>query len=346
MRSCFTDVAMPAVKQMIPSRGSVRAAAVIALAAAVSCGCDRPATESEAATAPSASRLRVGVTIPPQRWLVEQIGGDDVDVVCLIGPQDDPHSFQPSDATVSALARCQVYFTIGVPAERGRWHRALLTSSKLNFVELHDGVRFRTMEHACAHDHHGDDLHHHDGDDPHIWLSPENLLSMVERIAVTLAVFDPVHDEDYHARATLLKQRLSSLDDSLRATFAPYDGREVFVFHPSWGYFLDAYGLKQVAVEVGGKDPSDAELTGLQRRAKASGIRTIFSQPQIVGKSVSALAKTIGGRVEVIDPLLPDVAQNLEDVAQKIVTSFGREDVTAGRGLSDGADSGSGAQSD
>ncbi|MGB0715301.1 MAG: metal ABC transporter solute-binding protein, Zn/Mn family, partial [Phycisphaerae bacterium] len=141
-------------------------------------------------TSSSVVKKKVAVTIPPQAWLVKQVGGENVDVTCLVGPQDDPHSYQPTDAMVAELAKCQTYFRIGVPAEEGRWYHALTAMSDMSFVDLRDGIEMRTMAHACSHDHghhgHGHGHHHHHSADPHTWLSPANLQLQARKIAQSL----------------------------------------------------------------------------------------------------------------------------------------------------------------
>ena len=90
------------------------------------------------------------------------------------------------------------------------------------------------------------------------------------------------------------------------------------VFHPSWGYFARAYGLKQVAVEIEGKDPKPAQLQRLIEHAKEKGIKIIFGQPQFSSKSAKLVAREIGGRVVVADPLAQDWPGNLRQVVREI----------------------------
>jgi zinc transport system substrate-binding protein len=99
-------------------------------------------------------------------------------------------------------------------------------------------------------------------------------------------------------------------------------GKTFFVFHPAWGYFADEYGLKQVAIEQEGKEPSDEEATALQRSARQQGVKVVFVQPQIASRGAEAVARAIGARVEVLDPLAPDVLDNLVRAARAIAASY------------------------
>ncbi len=94
-------------------------------------------------------------------------------------------------------------------------------------------------------------------------------------------------------------------------------GLRFMVFHPSWGYFAHAYGLKQVPIEIEGKDPKPAELQELIEHARNEGVKVIFAQPQFSDKSARLVAKEIGGQVVFADPLAEDWMSNLMAVANK-----------------------------
>ncbi|MHC5111023.1 MAG: metal ABC transporter solute-binding protein, Zn/Mn family [Planctomycetota bacterium] len=304
---------------------------VVMLAAGCEPGGDAGAKDSAEVDSPA---LAVAVSIPPIQWLVQQVAGDRAEVLCVMSASDDPHSFQATDATVAALMRCRAYFRIGVPAERGKWFGALAKSGRMSFFDLRDGIALRHIE---SHDHGEHDEHGHDhstcaGDDPHIWLNPRLLKVQATTIATALGQVDPGGIADYQARLAMLHADLDRLDASIRKKLAPFPGRSVFVFHPSWGYFLDEYGLNQVAIERGGKEPSDSELTEIQMLARSGNVSTIFVQPQIAGRSASAIARAISGRVVKIDPLAANIKDNLLAVSDALVLSFGQEVVRNAEG--------------
>ena len=107
----------------------------------------------------------------------------------------------------------------------------------------------------------------------------------------------------------------------------PLQGKTLLVFHPSYGYFADAYGLKQIAVEMGGKEPGARQLARLIDRAKEDGVRMIFVQPQFSKGSARTIAEAIGGAVVPLDPLARDYLENLERMARDINRAFAGEDV-------------------
>jgi zinc transport system substrate-binding protein len=249
----------------------------------------------------------------------DDLGGDAVTVHTVLRPGESPTTLQPDDARVSRVLAARALFRAGVPFESGAWFAAL--SGELEIVDLRAGVPTRTID---GHQHgHGSAAHEPIGAiDPHIWLSPTRLLVQSRTIAAALIRLDPMHAEDFESRLGSLTAELEALDTSIAATLAPHRGRSFVVFHPSWGYFADDYGLVQIAIEIDGKEPSDAELTELQQRTGALGITTVFVQPQIAGRSADAVAAAIGARVVFLDPLAPDVITNLGQAAEAIAGSL------------------------
>lgn len=249
--------------------------------------------------------LAVVVSVAPQSWLVEQIGGGRVEVRVLLAPGESPGLYQPTDAQVTQLVRSAIYFRIGVPFEGGPWFNAIHAMGRPEVVDVRDGV----------------DVHEND---PHIWLSPGRLKIQARTVATALARVDPEHRGEYASGLQRVELELDRLDREIRQRLEPYSGRTFFVYHPSWSYFAEDYELRQVAVEIDGKDPSDRELTELQRLARSKRISVVFVQPQIRGRGAEAVATTIGGRVEVLDPLMSNVPANLLAVAEMLVESFTR----------------------
>ncbi len=290
-----------------------------------------PAAGASGAVAASTETLQVAVTIAPQRWLVEQVGGDRVSVTALVAPGESAATYQPSDAQVSRLMRSAVYFRIGVASENGPWFEALSRSGRVEIVDLRQGVELLAMP---RHQHEGDAgvrAHGHGnqasnadelGRDPHTWLSPARLKVQARTVAATLARLDPEAGDDYRRRLARLKQRLERLDAELRRLLAPFAGRPFLVFHPAWGYLAADFRLRQLTLEIEGKEPSEAEVTELQALARREGLRVVFVQPQITGRAAAAVASAIGGRTEVLDPLAADVDANLRHAAERIAASF------------------------
>jgi zinc transport system substrate-binding protein len=171
-------------------------------------------------------------------------------------------------------------------------------------------------------EHHGDadhdeDHHEHAGLDPHIWLSPPLVKIQARTVLAALQEADPQHRSVYQANFNAFKAQVDQLDADLKKTFAGKAGLQFMVFHPAWGYFAHAYGLKQVPIEIEGKDPKPAQLKALIQHARENGIKVVFVQPQFSTKNAELVAREIGGQVAFADPLAEDWMANLRRVANK-----------------------------
>ncbi len=296
----------------------------VLLSALTVCACWR--LDSSPARAAESERLTVVVSIVPQAWLVRQIAGD-VEVVTLVGPGESPHTFQPSDAQVSRLMRADLFFRIGVSFERGPWFDALAAPGKPPIVDMRRGIKLRRMV-GHTHGFEGagrDDVPtgpYHVEPDPHIWLSPRLLKTQARTVTDALIEVDPSRKTQYEARLEEVERRLDEVSRTIRGKLGRHASKAFLVFHPAWGYFAQDFGLRQIAVEPEGKAPTDFELTRLQRQARAEGIRILFAQPRIAGRSARAVAAAIGGRVEPLDPLAPDIPKNLLHFAEMLAASF------------------------
>jgi zinc transport system substrate-binding protein len=265
---------------------------------------------------PAGGKMVVTTSVLPHAWLVRAVGGDRVEVLTLVGPGESPATYQPSDRQVSDVMRSTLFFATGVPFENGAWMKAL-RQSDVEVIDLRKGLSLR---HLCAHRHEGD-AHEHAGEDPHIWLAPKLLIRQAETVEYALSGADPDHAETYRDNLEATRKALEELDRDLAAALAGVKGRRLYVFHPSWGYFCDAYGLVQVPIEIEGKEPSESEVTKLVKRAREDAIEVIFVQPQIAGQSADAVARAGGATVRRIDPLAGDVPGNLRAVAERIAAA-------------------------
>ncbi len=281
------------------------------------------------------------VSILPQAWFVERIGGQHVAVEVLVGPGESPATYDPTLKQLARLGRADVFFRIGVPFETARMPRIRDQFPDLRVVDCNEGIDLAASEadeaapvahgndHADDHDHGHD--HDHGGGDPHTWMSPVLAKRQARTIAEALADLDPAHAEAYQANLEQVLADLDALHQDLQETLAPLAGRTLYVFHPAYGHFARTYGLEQVAVERGGKSPDLRSLGRLIQRAKADGVRVIFVQPQFESDAARTIAEAIGGAVVPMDPLARDYLANLRRMAEAV-----RE------GLAGGAEEGGG----
>ncbi|MFH1539353.1 MAG: zinc ABC transporter substrate-binding protein, partial [bacterium] len=258
----------------------------------------------------------------PQAYFVERVGGAHVEVEVLVGPGQSPHTYEPTPRQVAALSAARVYFMAGVPFEKALAARLAGGFRNLKVVDTSRGIELRGLTEPHGHDGHGDE---DEGEldpqatlAPHVWLDPNLAGIQAKTICEELVALDPRNEADYQKNLKLLVSDLDALDSRLSKALAPLKGREFFVFHPAFGYLGAAYGLRQVAVETGGREPSAKRLSALIGKARERGVKVIFVQPQFSLKSAEAVAAAIGGAVVPMDPLARDYISNMEEMAARL----------------------------
>lgn len=258
------------------------------------------------------------VSIGPQRYLVQSIAGSRIRVEVLVQSGQDPHTFEPTPKQMAQLSRGRLYFRIGVAFERSLIPRIRSSNPQLKIIDTQAGIELREIEEG---NHEGEDHDEH-GLDPHTWLSPLLAKRQAQIIRDALIEADPGGREEYEAGYRNLAAELDSLHEEIAAVLAPYRGEEIFVYHPAYGYFTDEYGLRQVAVETGGSEPSAQQLARLIERARERQVRIVFVQPQFSRTGAEAVAEAIGGVVVPLDPLAEDYVENLREMARKIAEAL------------------------
>ncbi|CCK79211.1 metal ABC transporter solute-binding protein, Zn/Mn family [Desulfobacula toluolica] len=276
------------------------------------------------------SLVKVHVSILPQKYFVEQIGRDNVKVDVLVKPGKSPSTYSPSPDQIRNLASSDVYFRIGVPFENGILNK-IESIANARIVDTRKGIALRTVEKH----YHGKAAHTHDsvhqnvknaiGKDPHIWMNPLMVKKQAHTIFQTLSNIDPDHRNIYKTNYDLFSLELDALDKRLKTILKPLKGQNLFVFHPSFGYFTDAYGLKQVAIETMGKAPKGKELSNIIKLAKKQKARIIFVQAQFDRNAAEKIASAIKGTVVSIDPLAYDYPSNMENIAQTIIRALKKQ---------------------
>lgn len=281
-------------------------------------------------TAENSDQTNITVSIVPLAYFAERIGGDWVNINTMVGPGEEPHTYEPTPEQMKAIANSAIFFSIGVEYEDVWLPRLEETNPEMVIVDTSAGIERIPVPTSIAEvgvqpADEGDD-HEHEGElDPHVWLSPENGKIIAESMLKGLIEIAPEHEADFRSNADALIADIDALDSQIQETLAGDQTRSFIVFHPAWGYFAKQYNLEQIAVQVGGQDPSASELADLVDIAREQGITVIFVQPSFNSASADALAQEIGGTVAAADPLAEDWLDNLNNVANAFAESFGQQ---------------------
>ena len=270
--------------------------------------------------AAASQKLTVFVSILPQQYFVQQICRELADVQVMVPAGASPATYEPKPRQMVAISKTRIYFSIGVPFENAWLIKIAAANPNMAVVPTDEGIEKLPI---AVHPHHGDQNQPEHGTlDPHIWLSPPLVMIQARTILEALQEADPAHRPAYENNFRAFISQLSDLDADLRTMFSGRPGQQFMVFHPSWGYFAHAYGLKQVPIEIEGKEPKPAQLRELIEHAREDGIQFVFVQPQFSARSAKLIAGEIGGQVVFADPLAEDWAVNLLGVARKFESAL------------------------
>jgi zinc transport system substrate-binding protein len=270
------------------------------------------------AAAPSGA-LQVMVSIVPQVYFVERVGGETVSAMAMVGPGANPATYEPKPEQLKALSRSIAYFSIGVPFEGAWLDKIAATNPQMVMVDTIAGIDRLPI------DAHEDDDHEHTAGmpDPHVWLSPRLVKAQAQTIYEALVDLAPEHADTFQANLDAFLADIDALEGEIRETLSGMKGRKFMVFHPSWGYFAHDFGLEQIAIEIGGQEPSAQELAQLISTAKAEGIHVVLAQPEFSTASAETIARAIDGKVLLISPLAADWLGNMRRVAEAFAEVLG-----------------------
>ncbi len=268
-------------------------------------------------TADMADRLRVVATYSILGDMVQNVGGDLIDLAVLVGAGSDPHVYEPVPADNVTLSQATLIFENGLEFET--WLDRLYTASgsQATRVDVSKGIDLIRAE---DHDHDADADHSHDADadhshdhdhdhghghthgeyDPHIWHSVANARIMVQNITAALVAADPDNAATYEANATAYLGELGKLESFIQQEVAqlPAERRKLVTTHDTFGYFARDYGFEVVGTALGitteAADPSAGEIAALVAEIQAAGVPAIFAENIANPRLMETIAQEAG----------------------------------------------------
>ena len=283
------------------------------------------------------------VSILPQQTFVKAVGGDKVNISLMVKPGNSPHSYEPKASQMRDISKADVYFSIGVEFEEAWLPRFSDQNKKMKIVNIADGIKKMAMsehdhgehedekhddhdEHEDEkhddHDEHADekhDEHEDESKDPHIWTSTTNVKAIAKNILNALVKLDNENANYYKSNYEKFISHIEQTDKNIKNILSdiPKDSK-FMVFHPAWGYFAQQYGLTQLAIEAGGKNPKPKHIAYLIEEAKEENVKAIFTAPEFSDNIAKQIANEVGVSVIKVSPLNPKWSQNLEKLARAI----------------------------
>ena len=262
-------------------------------------------------TADADERPLITVTIEPLRYFTEALAGDRFRVVSMVPKGASPETYDPTPNQLVDLSESAAYLCIGYIGFEQTWlDRLGENAPHLRFFDLSEGIRL-------IHD--GEHAHDGHGVEPHIWNSARNALRIAGNLTNALISIDPACDSLYRQRCDSLSRVILHTDSLCRVLLEqPGADRTFLIYHPALSYFARDYGLRQIPIEAGGKEPSPAYLKELVDVCRKETVHVIFVQPEFDRRNAELIAEQTGARVEPINPLSYDWPQEMLHVARAL----------------------------
>lgn len=248
-------------------------------------------------------KLKVVATYSILGDLVQNVGGDKIDLRVLVGPDSDPHSYEPTPADSVALAEARVVFENGLEFETWLDNLFKASGSRATRVVVSDGIEPIRLEEDHEHGAEGEHDHEHGEYDPHIWQSVANARQMVKNIQAALVAADPANRATYDSNAQAYLAELDALDAFIKeqVNTLPPERRKLVTSHDTFGYFARDYGFEIVATALPAAaeavEPSAQEFARLVEEIRAAGVPAIFAENTINPGLMERLANEAGVRL-------------------------------------------------
>lgn len=250
---------------------------------------------------PLGQPVRVVAAVYPYQWLVEQIGGAEVQVEPLLqAGGGDTHDLELTPQQVADITQ---------KADLVVYEQHLMTAVDAAVASGTRGSALDTgalvPEQAAPDAHAGEQPADEEHADPHVWLDPTNMVAIAKGVRDELSRIDPASADSFAANTDRMVAELTGLDEEFRAGLSQCRIKVFIPSHEAFGYLANRYGLEQVAVRGldASVEPSAARIAEVQDIAKREGVTTIFYETAVSPAVSEAIARDSGLRTDLLDPI-------------------------------------------
>lgn len=238
----------------------------------------------------------ISVTIEPQRYFAEKIGGGRFKINTVVPAGQSPETYDPAPQQMIEIGKSLAYLQIGPVGFELAWMDNIKKNNPgIAFFDLSEGMRF--IEET---EHHG---HHHEPQDPHIWSSIHGTRVMVKNMLDAFIALDGEHTDYYRQNYAELMKEIDRTEEQILQLLKPVLSRAFIIYHPALTYFAEEFNLQQLCIETDGKEPTPVQLKELVDMARLYNVQVIFIQKEFDRKNTELIAKETGCRLVTINPL-------------------------------------------
>lgn len=252
----------------------------------------------------------ITVTIEPLRFFVEQIAGNQAEVVTLVPNGSSPETYEPTAQQMVAMSNSMMFVKVGDLGFERTWMKKIEgLSSNLAIVNTSEGIStIESSERGVT--------------DQHTWMSCANALVIAKNIYNSLKETDADNASYYEQRYKALVDEINKLNADISKKLASVKGTSFIIYHPALTYFAKEYGLQQLAIEEDGREPSAASLAKVIDKAEKAGVKLMLVQQEFDKRNTEIVAKALDIRMVSINPL----AYNWNDEMKLICNILAEQD--------------------
>jgi ABC-type Zn uptake system ZnuABC Zn-binding protein ZnuA len=282
----------------------------LALALMSACGQPSPAahqdedheheiTELAAITLDEGEKLQVVATTNIVGDVVQNVGGEQIELTMLMDTGVDPHTYVPTPADTASIHDAHVVFANGAGLEADLEELLESAGGEAIHIRVSDGIEFLSPPGLPAHEGEDEAGHEHQDVDPHVWFDVQNVIHWVENIEHTLSTLDPANVGTYQQNAQAYLQELEELDAWVEEQIAgiPEANRKFVTNHPAFGYLASRYGLEQVGAVYPispSAEPSAQDIAALEDAIREFGVSAVFTESTVNPKLAEQVAEDTG----------------------------------------------------
>ncbi|WP_029172721.1 zinc ABC transporter substrate-binding protein AdcA [Streptococcus suis] len=257
-------------------------------------------------TASEDGKLNIVTTFYPVYEFTKQVAGDEANVDLLVKAGTEVHGYEPSAKDIARIQEADAFVYENENMET--WVHDVeksLDTTKVNVISATEGMLLLPggEEEHEGHDHSGEGHSH--AYDPHVWLSPERAITLVENIRDSLVAKYPEKKDAFETNAAAYIEKLDALDAKYSETLSAAKQKYFVTQHTAFAYLALDYGLKQVSITgvAADEDPTPSRLAELTEYINKYGIKYIYFEENASKSVAETLAKETGVQLDVLNPL-------------------------------------------
>lgn len=279
-------------------------------------GCSQ--SPSEKVNKQKDENIEIFTTIFPLQDFSEKIGGKYVTVENIVPSGSDAHSFEPTTKTMVKIAEGDAFIYLGTGIEG--FSNAVIDAVKNEETRIVKGSKGISL---IKTEEQGEEPEEHEGEesgdiDPHVWLDPSRSIVIAENIKNALVEMKPDKKEYFEQNYMALKKELESVNSSFKEMVDKSPRKAFIVAHSAYGYWEDAYGLKQIGISglSPSSEPSQKQLEEIIMKAEEENIQYILFEQNAENQVAKVIEREIGAKtltLHNLEALTPEDVQNKED---------------------------------